>query len=178
MNTHTKICRFCAENIPSESKVCPRCRQWLTLRSLSHPAYQLWITTIPVNVALFALGWLALGKWEKIIIQRPFYTEVPDSIRLIESKMVFKQSESGTRMYIIGLVTNQSEIPWKDTEFECRFYDTNNTLVDVAHPRSSMTIQPHDEAAFSIFIRPNRATNDYSSFKLKVVTAYSAQCRF
>ena len=106
---------------------------------------------------------------------RPFYTEIPDSIGIIESKMIFKQTESGSRIFILGLVTNQSQISWESTEFECRFYDTNNTLVDVAHPHSSMTVQPHEDAAFSFWVRPNRATNDYISFKLKVVTARSTQ---
>jgi hypothetical protein len=175
MTSQTKLCHFCAEEIPSKSIVCPRCRQWLTFHTLSHPAYQLWIMIVPIIIAIFAWGWLALNKLERTVLPRPFYTEVPDSLRLLEPKLIFRPTDSGTRMYIIGLVTNQSQFAWEDTEFECRFYDTNNVMVDVAHPRSSMTVQPHDEAAFSLWIRPNRATNDYSSFRLKIMTARSAQ---
>lgn len=178
INSQTKTCRYCAETIPSAAKVCPRCRQWLTLRSISHPAYYLWISAAPVLIALSAWASLAIIKMERIMYPRPFYTEVPDSLRVTESKFDFRQTDSGVRLYVTGLVTNQSQIPWKDTEFECRFYDANQTMIDVAHPRPFMAIQPNDEAAFSITIRPARRTNDYSSFKLRVITARNAHGLF
>ncbi len=85
--------------------------------------------------------------------------------------MNWAETSSGPRIYITGILTNQSEFAWRDIELECRFLDTNGRLVDAAHPHVALTIQPHDDTAFRTVVTPSHATNDYASFRLSVSTA-------
>jgi hypothetical protein len=89
----------------------------------------------------------------------------------MESRMNWVQTSNGPRIYITGILTNQSDIAWRDIELECRFLDTNGVLADAAHPHAGLTIQPHDDAAFRVVVTPSRATNDYASFRLSVTSA-------
>jgi hypothetical protein len=89
----------------------------------------------------------------------------------MESHMNWAETSNGPRIYITGILTNQSDIAWRDIELECRFLDTNGVLVDAAHPNVRLTIQPHDDSAFRAVVTPSRPTNDYASFRLSVTTA-------
>ena len=56
--------------------------------------------------------------------------------------MNWAQTKDGLRIYLTGILTNQSPVAWKDVEFECRFYDANGVMVDAANPH----VFPHDSA--------------------------------
>jgi predicted nucleic acid-binding Zn ribbon protein len=165
----SRICPFCAESIKNEAKVCPRCRQWLTLRSIRNPAITVWVYGLSHLVIYALLGMLILTALDRIQNPKPDYTAFVNSLRVMESRMNWAETSSGPRIYII--LTNQSEFAWRDIELECRFLDTNGRLVDAAHPHVALTIQPHDDTAFRTVVTPSHATNDYASFRLSVSTA-------
>jgi hypothetical protein len=81
-------------------------------------------------------------------------------------------------VHIVGILTNCSSTPWKEALFECRFFDSEGKLIDVAHPRDYFTVLPNSDLAFSLKIRPARATNQYSSYKVTVTTALNGYSRF
>jgi predicted nucleic acid-binding Zn ribbon protein len=167
----SRICPFCAESIKNEAKVCPRCRQWLTLRSIRNPAITVWVYGLSHLVIYALLGMLILTALDRIQNPKPDYTAFVNSLRVMESRMNWAETSSGPRIYITGILTNQSEFAWRDIELECRFLDTNGRLVDAAHPHVALTIQPHDDTAFRTVVTPSHATNDYASFRLSVSTA-------
>jgi hypothetical protein len=96
----------------------------------------------------------------------------------MESRLNWVETRSGLRIYITGILTNQSEFAWRDIELECRFLDANGQLVDAAHPYVALTIQPHDDTAFRAVVTPSRATNDYASFRITVSTARNTKGLF
>jgi hypothetical protein len=151
--------------------VCPRCRQWLTLRSLRNPAIAVWVYGFPHLVIYALMAVLILTAVNRFQNPKPDYTDFFNSLRVMESRMNWAETSNGPRIYITGILTNQSDIAWRDIELECRFFDTNSVLVDAAHPHAGLTIQPHDDAAFRAVVTPIRATNDYASFRLSVTTA-------
>jgi hypothetical protein len=166
-----RTCPYCAESIKREAKVCPRCRQWLTLRSLRNPAIAVWVYGFPHLVIYALMAVLILTAVNRFQNPKPDYTDFFTSLRVMESRMNWAETSNGPRIYITGILTNQSDIAWRDIELECRFFDTNSVLVDAAHPHAGLTIQPHDDAAFRAVVTPIRATNDYASFRLSVTTA-------
>jgi hypothetical protein len=175
MNTGPqKECSFCAETIPAAAKLCPRCRRWLTWCSLRHPFFF-------YGLHLFLYGYLAfwiVTKMQHVFNPAPYYTEFRDSLQILESRMNWVQREKEMRIYVTGVLTNQSPIAWKDIELECRFFDTNGVLVDASNSRAYMTIQPDDDSAFRASIIPTRPTNDYASFKLSISTARNNKSPF
>lgn len=168
---NSRLCPFCAESIKREAKVCPRCRQWLTLRSIRNPAICVWIYGLPHLATYAAIGMLLLTALNRFQNPKPDYTDFVRSLRVLESRMNWADTSNGLRIYVTGILTNQSEIAWRDIELECRFLDANGQLVDAAHPRVFLTIQPHDDAAFRVAVTPSRATNDYATLRLSVSTA-------
>jgi hypothetical protein len=109
---------------------------------------------------------------------KPDYTAFVNSLRIMESRMNWAETSNGLRLYITGVLTNQSEFAWRDIELECRFFDAKGQLVDAAHPHAGLTIQPRDDTAFRAVVTPSRATNDYASFRLSVSTARNTKSLF
>jgi predicted nucleic acid-binding Zn ribbon protein len=168
---NTRTCPFCAESIKREAKVCPRCRQWLTLRSIRNPAITVWVYGLPHLVIYALLGMLILTALNRFQNPKPDYTAFVNSLRVMESRMNWAETSNGLRLYITGILTNQSGFAWRDIELECRFFDARGQLVDAAHPHAGVTIQPHDDTAFRAVVTPSHATNDYASFRISVSTA-------
>ncbi|HZR21410.1 MAG TPA: FxLYD domain-containing protein [Verrucomicrobiae bacterium] len=173
-----RICPFCAETIKREAKVCPRCRQWLTLRSLRNPAIAVWVYGLPHLMMYAVLSMTLLTIINRFQNPKPDYSDFLNSVRVLESRMNCVQTSTGTYIYITGILTNQSEIGWKDIELECRFFDQKGALLDAAHPHEAVTVQPHDDTAFRVTVTPARATNDYASFRLVVTTARNTKGLF
>jgi hypothetical protein len=174
----SRTCPYCAENINSEAKVCPRCHQWLVLWSVRNPVISVWVYGLP-HLAIYALmGILILTMLNRFQNPKPDYTPFVNSLRVLESRMNWAETSSGTRIYITGVLTNQSEFAWRDVELECRFLDANGQLVDAAHPHVALTIQPHDDTAFRATVAPSHASNDYASFRLSVSTARNTKGLF
>jgi hypothetical protein len=167
-----KNCPFCAEIIPAAAKLCPRCRQWLSLRSFRHP-----VVIICVGfVFFFGMGFAISTFFARLVNPPPYYDRYLGSIRLVESRMnwVERQKEPSGKenlIYITGIVTNQSPIAWRHVEFECRFFDTNGTMIDAQNSFSYFTLQANDNSAFRVSVAPTAPTNQYASFKIFVSTA-------
>lgn len=179
MNTESsRTCPFCAEPIKPAAKLCPRCRQWLTIRSLRNPAVSACLFGFPVIAIVIVLGVALLNALDRISNPKPNYAAFPHALRVTESRMNWAQTKEGLRIYMTGILTNQTPVAWKDVEFECRFYDANGVMVDAAHSRGYLTIQPNDDTAFRAVVIPGGATNDYTSYKLSVTTARNAKAWF
>jgi len=178
MNTETKTCPYCAEAVKAQARVCPRCRQWLAFRSLRNPAFASWVISGIFILAYLPLVILLLVRMDQSFNPRPLYHESPQKLRLTESRMSWKQFDSGFRIVLTGVVTNESNIPWEDLQFECRFFDTNGTIIDVGNTYGRTTAQPHDDAAFRLLVSPARDTNVYSSYRLTIIDARNGRRGF
>jgi predicted nucleic acid-binding Zn ribbon protein len=178
MNDDTKKCPYCAESIPRAAKICPRCRQWLTTWSPRNPNIAIWLMGLPLVIVLLAMVSVAINRFDHILNPRPFYADARQPLRVVRSEMHFTQSSTEQKIQLLGTVTNQSSISWKDPSFECLFFNREGKLIDVAHMHDYTTILPYNDCAFSLRVRPNRDTNEYSTFQLTVTTAWSATSRY
>ena len=111
-----RTCPFCAESIKQEAKVCPRCRQWLTLRSIRNPAISVWVYGFPHLVMYAVISILVLTAVNRIQNPKPDYTDYINSLRVTESHMNWAETSNGPRIYITGILTNQSSIPSHETD--------------------------------------------------------------
>ena len=171
----TRICPFCAEPIKTAAKLCPHCRQWLTMRSMRNPVVSAWVVGVPMIAIFIVVGTASLNALDRMLNPKPYYTAFPQALRVLESRMNWAQTKDGLRIYLTGILTNQCPVAWTEVELECRFYDRNGVMVDAAHARPFFTIQPNDDTAFRAVVTPARETNDYHSFKLSVTTARNAR---
>jgi len=167
-------CRFCAEPIQAAAKICPHCRQWLTYRSFRNPLILFQFHSIP----LLALYFLLLPSMLDRMNPGPYYAEFPDSLQVASSRLTWLQTSNVYRMYFTGILTNHSQVAWKDIQFECRFFDHNGSMVDAVHPSSFFMIQSCDDAAFSFTVKPSLPTNEYASYKISVNSAHNGKAMF
>jgi predicted nucleic acid-binding Zn ribbon protein len=174
----SRTCPFCAEAIPLAAKVCPRCRQWLKMRSFRHPITNFVVLILPLVLLCGLMVSLLMNRLDDIINPRPFFGDMPDSLRVIEASMNWVETTNGPRIYVVGMLTNQSSVAWKDLEIQCRFFDTNGVMVDAEYPSSRLTILPHGDAAFRGLATPSHAEADYHTLKATVSAARNARSRF
>ncbi len=176
--TH-RACPYCNELISLEAKVCPRCRQWLTWRSLRNPLAQSLFVVLPLMLGCGALLVLAANRFQRVFLPRPFYSEVPGALAVRESWLNWVETTNGPRIYVTGILTNRSDLRWRDIEFECRFADSSGRMVDAAHGRTFMTVPARDDAAFRVAVTPGRPSSaDYHSHEVRVTTARSSHSAF
>mgnify|MGYP001022621206 CR=1 FL=1 len=179
MNSETKrTCRFCSEAIPLAAKVCPRCRQWLTLRSLRNPG--VWTLVFgTVLMGFFAsLASKTMAHLESIINPRPLYSEMPDALRVLSAQMVWVEGTNGGTIFVVGILTNQSSVTWKSPELQCRFFNAGGGMIDAAYPSSRLTILPGGDAAFRGTVVPACAKSEYHTLTVKVSSASNARSAF
>jgi len=101
----------------------------------------------------------------------PYYADTPAALKILQSQMFFKDSKDGPRIYITGILTNQSPTPWHGIEFDCRFFGTNGNLVDAYTAQSYLTVLGGDDAAFRLTIPATKAAQDYGCLKLFISNA-------
>jgi hypothetical protein len=173
-----RTCPFCAEIIKAEAKLCPRCHQWLTLKSFRHPLVMMLVHVLPMAVLWVGFMVIIFSFLNRLQNPKPYYSEFPDSLKIIESRMNWAQTDNGLRIYVTGVLTNTSPVAWKDAEFDCRFFDAKGMMVDAAIGSGHLDVCPYDESAFRVAVIPTAQTNDYASFKISVGNARNAKGLF
>ena len=162
-----RSCPYCGETIKSVAKICPRCRQWLTFLSWRNPA----VFLFSVIVTTLVVGLMLASHIERIWDPKPHYDKAANALRVVESRTTWWQTKSDRRIQLTGIITNETDVPWRAIELECRFFDTNGVLIDVAHPLLHQTLQPKDDAAFSALVFAARPTNTYARHAVTVISA-------
>lgn len=173
-----RTCPFCAEIIKPEAKVCPRCHQWLTWKSFRHPLVMVLVHVVPLTVLWIAVTAAMLSRLDSLQDPKPYYSEFPDSLKIMESHMNWAETRDGLRIYVAGVLTNTSPAAWREGEFDCRFFDAKGVMIDAYTGRGHLDVCPHGESAFRVAIVPTAPTNDYASFKISVGNARSARGLF
>ena len=169
----TKVCPYCAEQIKSAAKICPRCRQWLSVLSLRNPAALMMVFYF--CLLLFTVGLLCF-------IQRLFnpgadFSPYRNDISIVESRMNLSTTGKDPMVYLIVLVTNKTDLAWKGLQFDARFFDKSGMLIDVSDYQVYSVIPPHTESALRIRSNPSHPLSDYESYKIFIRSARDASSR-
>jgi hypothetical protein len=170
-----KSCPYCTETIPSAAKICPRCRQWLSVRSFRNPYVGVTLIFLPMFFCFVAMGAAVLRQMQKITNPPPYYSDSRGAIEVLDAKMSWAQTSEGLRLYFTGMITNRSALAWKRPEFECRLFNSKKQMIDAATVNGYLTILPESDAAFRVSVYPVASTNEYDSFKIFVSSAYNVK---
>jgi hypothetical protein len=168
----TRLCPYCKEEIKVAAKICPRCRQWLSVFSLRNPAVL--TTVVYLSLLVWTVGF-------QIFLQRLVnpgidFSPYRDGITIIESRMNVEDAGGKSSVHVVAVITNQTDIAWKQVQFDVRFFNKMGVLIDARGYSAGDTILPHGEIAFRINTKPIHALSDYESYKIFVRSARDARC--
>lgn len=179
MNTKSeKTCPYCAEQIKASAKVCPRCQQWLTTYSLRNPTVFIGSVCLCALISLFVAFLLFQRLFERLLQPGIDFSSYRDSISVIESRMNLEKGDKESSVNVVAVITNKSELAWKEIEMDTRFFDKTGTMIDAQTVPQRWTILPHSELAFRIRITTSRELSEYDSYKIYVRSAKDARDRF
>jgi len=169
-----KICPYCSEEVKSTAKVCPFCRQWLSVFSLRNP-----VIAAVLGCALYLIFILALLKFINGIMNPGVdFSPYRESISVVESRMNFQSDQYGSSIYVVVVLTNKCELAWKSPQLDLRFYNQAGTLIDAVAYSGGGIIYPNGELALRVKSRPCHAISEYDSCKVFVRAALDPRTRF
>lgn len=125
--------------------------------------------------SVILLGYWSLIRLQKVLNPPPYYSDFQGSIQILESKMKWSETSEGPRLFLTGIITNRSQMGWTRPEFECRFFNSKKELIDAANGIAYLTIQPGNDSAFRVSIKPLLSSNEYDSFRISLSTAYNVR---
>jgi hypothetical protein len=173
-NERVRVCPYCAEQIKIAAKACPRCRNWLTALSLRNPS---------AAAALMIFSLIAFEIAFVIFVQRMLNTGADfsgyrDTLSVTESRMSFGKLQDGTPVInVVAVITNVSDVAWKNLQIDSRFFNNTGTLIDARPYQIGSTILPHSDMAVRITTKPLRDLTEYESQKVYVRAARDARSR-
>ena len=169
-----KKCPYCFEDTKPAAKVCPHCRNWLSIFSLRNPVVGMVVGSM-LSIILI-IGFLTFVK--QLMNPGRDFSPYRDSISVVESRMNFQTDQTGQAIYVVGVLTNKCELAWKNPQLDLRFYNQSGTLIDAASTTAVGLIYPNGELAFRIKNRPSHALSEYNSCKVFVRAAFDPRTRF
>lgn len=169
-----KACPYCAEQVSSNAKICPHCRQWLSAYSLRNPALAVILSCTFGLICVIGV----LIFFQRLTNQGRDFSPYRNSISVVESRMRLQADEKSPFVNVVVVLTNKSELAWKDVQMDLRFYNAAGTLIDAVAYVSRGEIYPNGELAFRIKNPPNHPLSDYDSYKIFVRSARDARAHF
>ena len=167
-------CPYCTEQINIAAKVCPRCRQWLTALSLRNPA----MAAILMCLSMFILIVGLIVSVARLVNPGVGFSDYRDTVSVVESRMSLGKTDEGIpTVNIIAIITNKSDVAWKDLQFDSRFYNKAATLIDARPYSVSSTILPHSDLAVRIVTKPLKDLSEYETQKVYIRNARDARSR-
>jgi predicted nucleic acid-binding Zn ribbon protein len=173
-NIHIKVCPYCAEQINAAAKVCPRCRQWLSFFSLRNPAAFMAVLYSCLSVILVG----CLFSLQGMLNPGTDFSSYPNGLRIVESRMNLTDRGADSAVHVVGVITNQTDIAWKEIQTDVRFFNKAGVLIDARSGNQYFIILPHADSAFRINVQPCRPLADYDSYKIFVRYARDARAHF
>ena len=167
-SAQTKVCPLCAEIINTAAKVCPHCRHWQNKWSVQNP--MVWTTLFAL--LYFAILAVLVAFGGKMFRPNEQFASYRDEINVVSSQFSHRIFGSNVLITVVGMLTNRSNIGWKNVRVEAQFLDKSGKLIDAitanADDYHGVTILPHSLAAFKIEGKAARPESDYDTYKASV----------
>ena len=92
--------------------------------------------------------------------------------------MNYNNDEKEPRGFVIVIMTNKSEIAWKDIELDIRLFDKAGVMLDARTYEDGSIILPHDELSCRIPFDLYKPMTEYAVHKVYVRGARDSHAPF
>ncbi len=159
----TKLCPYCKQSITIDSKKCPNCKEWVDRRiKLTR---QLWI--VPFFLLVFLVPWIM----DRTMLRENKFWQQPDAVTIISHHT--GQGEEGD-LCVIGTMKNTSKIPWDFITVQVDYFNSNGQLVDTSQDSGSETLAPGQERSFKVVFEKKQKGVEYDHYRIFVTGADDA----
>ena len=158
-----KPCRYCAEQIRPEARLCPFCGS--TLRNAIYLSLDFPATVVTVLTALATLWFV-----QKHLISKRDFSKYRDQLVVLHSSLL-PTTKKGIPLEMVGIVTNRTTHAWDEMNFEVRFYDAKGEMVDSLESRGFFTLQSHSDHSFKLSLDRFVMRTNYISHRVFVCGA-------
>ena len=169
-----KTCPYCAEEVLPAAKVCPHCRNWLSIFSLRNPLAG--IVCFCIFFLILVIG--LLTSMQRLLNPVRNFSPYRDSISVVESRMNFQPDAHDPSIYVVVVLTNKSELAWKNPQLDLRFFNQAGVFIDANSYSGGGVVQPHGDMAVRVKCRPCHPIAEYDSCKILVRSAVDPISRF
>lgn len=174
MESTTKICQQCKEEIKATAKKCRYCHsmQGGFSATLSNPAYTPFIgiaLAIPVMLGAFYFFTSTFDRNEKEFEKYRSLVVVQDS------KIHYSKEGSEGFVSTIGTIKNNSDKKWKNIRLEAQYFNQSGALIDTRSELDySLILLPNTEHAFRVRGTADKPETEYASHKVFIRGASDA----
>lgn len=163
----TKVCRMCYKEIDSRARICPHCRRWQSI--LWKLLWVAGLVMLAVPVCALLLGGLGLYR---IYDEGERFSDYLDPIAVVSSEFKFGERKDRATVAVVGKVKNNSDIAWKNIQFEVQFFNREGKMVDTEHKGSfSMVLLPDRVNSFKVSFAREFPVSEYASHAVRVTYA-------
>jgi hypothetical protein len=170
----SKTCKMCYKEIDRRAKKCPYCQHLQNKISMVvfHPAFGIFLVLTPMLLVYIFVGLFFKG----IFNQGEDFTPYRNQITISESELKFGETSRGPTVVVIGKMTNNSSLSWKDVQLEVRFYDKNEKLVDTDQKEKySFVVPENDISTFKVSIPREFPEVQYANCEVRILSAADAR---
>ncbi|HEV2667879.1 MAG TPA: FxLYD domain-containing protein [Blastocatellia bacterium] len=174
MESTTKICQQCKEEIKAAAKKCRYCHsmQGGFRATLSNPAYTPFVgvaVALPVMLVAFYFMRSSLDRNEKEFEKYRSLVVVQDS------KIHYAKEGDSNFVSTIGTIKNNSDKKWKELRIEVQYFNQSGALIDTQSDSDySLVLLPKTEHAFRVREAADKPEAEYVSHKVFIRDARDA----
>jgi hypothetical protein len=106
------------------------------------------------------------------------FQQYSDQIKVVDSDVRFGQCGGGPTVAVVGQMTNQSDVDWRDLDFQVEFFDGDGVTVDAGQKLKYFYSLPSgNEIAFKVSFLREFPESQYVGHKIRVISAKDAHSR-
>jgi hypothetical protein len=85
----------------------------------------------------------------------------------------------GAMISVVGIIRNDSDVPWEDVFVEVRHFDAAGTMIDAdSAEQYRLVAPPRAEVAFRVRTQAIRPQADYATHRVSILSAKDARAPF
>lgn len=166
----TKTCNICFETIHAHAHACRFCGHPQSKLHSWWYRHHLVVGLVPPVMAIGALAFVVL-TFAELFDRGADFARHRDQLKIVSSKMSLEDSGPRPLVVVVGMVRNESALPWKYLHIEIQFMDASGELMDVARDvqfGDDPGILPGSERPFSTKSHRDFPPDRYASFKVSI----------
>lgn len=172
METASKTCHMCGEEIKNVSKKCPYCQSWQ-----KGSGARLFSSSVGVWVPIIIIwgGMLAFFYYSGIFRDHNSdFEKYSQQVSIKDSRIHYGKEDSTSHISVIGTIKNDSDKKWKRVSIEVQYFDQSGAMIDTQTDNNyDLVLLPRSEHAFRLRENADKAESAYHSHKVFVRDAES-----